>query len=300
MKKFLFLLALLILLSPTAKAASTVLHTPRDNVNQYDAALTTSYPFEGVDDLLVIDIIDIGIGDAILVRAGGETMLIDGGVGSGADTLERFFRSQMVGKIDYFFNTHPHGDHILAQRQLLIRDYLPRVFLSMYPQDYAFQDHQDTVNELLNKGIPYRQITNEEVIKLGRATLTFFHDDRADAGITMNSRSMMLSISFGERSILLAADVTGESLAMLGEKYPELMNADILKSPHHGIDRLRGESFDHIKPEAVVITNTRDGGENLASQLRRRKIPHYFISMGTVRLETDGSFWYLHQMPDVK
>ncbi|MDD4134027.1 MAG: hypothetical protein PHN46_02980, partial [Eubacteriales bacterium] len=120
-------------------------------------------------------------------------------------------------------------------------------------------------------------MANGEVIKMGKATLTFFNDDRPVTNIPMNYRSMMLNITFGNRSILLTADVTGESLALLGEKYPELMDADILKSPHHGLNRLRTETYGHITPEAVIITNTRSGGENLANQFICRKIPHYFI-----------------------
>lgn len=291
--------AFCLLLQPVL-AEPAVLHAPRKNARQYAAPLVDASPFDQLEDLLTVDIIDIGTGDAILIRAGGETMLVDGGVAHNADTLERFFLAQNVHKIDYFFNTHPHGDHILAQRQLLIRDHLPGVFLSMFPMDYRFQEHQDTMAQIMKRGVPFRQVTNGEVIKMGEATLTFFNDDRPVSNIPMNYRGMMLNITFGSRSILLTADVTGESLALLGEKYPDLMDTDILKSPHHGLNRLRAETYEHISPEAVIITSTRSGGENLANQLISRKIPHYFISMGTVRMETDGNLWYLRQMPDVK
>ncbi|MDD4080983.1 MAG: MBL fold metallo-hydrolase [Eubacteriales bacterium] len=300
MKKFpVFLAAICLLLQPVL-AEPAVLHAPQANARQYGAPLAESHPFEEAEDRLVIDFIDIGTGDAILVRSGGESMLVDGGVAFNADTLEQFFRAQMVGKIDYFFNTHPHGDHILAQRQLLIRDCLPGVFLSMVPMDYRFKEHQDTVAQIIKKGVPYHQVKNGDTLRMGQAVLTFFNDDRPVTNIPMNYRGMMLNITFGGRSVLLTADVTGESLALLGEKYPELMDVDILKSPHHGLNRLRAETYEHISPEAVVITSTKSKGENLAKQLIARKIPHYFISMGTVRLETDGSQWYLRQMPDTK
>lgn len=300
MRKLFIVLAAICLLVQPVLAEHAVLHAPRENARQYAAPLVDSHPFEQAEDRLIIDIIDIGTGDAILIRSGGETMLVDGGEAHNAETLEHFFAEQSVTKIDYFFNTHPHGDHILAQRQLLIRDYLPGIFLSMFPMDYRFTEHQDTIAQIMKRGVPFRQVTNGEVIKMGKATLTFFNDDRPVTNIPMNYRSMMLNITFGNRSILLTADVTGESLALLGEKYPELMDADILKSPHHGLNRLRAETYGHITPEAVIITNTRSGGENLANQLISRKIPHYFISMGTVHLETDGNLWFLRQMPDAK
>jgi len=49
-----------------------------------------------------------------------------------------------------------------------------------------------------------------------------------------------------------------------------------------------------------VITSNRKVGETLAAQLRRKKIPHYYMSMGTVRLETDGHTWYVRQEPRVE
>ena len=37
------------------------------------------------------------------------------------------------------------------------------------------------------------------------------------------------------------------------------------------------------------------GGKTLAAQLKRNKIPHYYISMGTVHCQTDGEKWYVTQ-----
>ena len=38
------------------------------------------------------------------------------------------------------------------------------------------------------------------------------------------------------------------------------------------------------------------GGQTLATQLTRSKMPHYFISMGTVRCATNGETWYVEQL----
>lgn len=299
MKKLLSLLAALMLMTLSAAAEPVVFHAPKKGAMQYDAPIVQEDPFEDTDELLVVDIINIGTGDGILVRCGGEAMLVDGGIAGSAKALSRFLKVQNVSRCDYFFNTHPHGDHILAQRQLMIQDYLPGAFLSMYPMDYYFPEHQDTVAQINKKGVPYRQVFSGDTMQLGGATLTFMNDDRPEVH-NINYRSMLLNITFGKRSILLTADCTGASIAYVGEKYPELMDVDIMKSPHHGINRLRPETFDQTTPEAVVITSTKKIGESLASQLRRKKIPHYYMSMGTVHLETDGSIWYVRQEPRVE
>ena len=169
----------------------------------------------------------------------------------------------------------------------------------MFPMEYRFPEHQDTVAQITKKGVPFRQVFSGETLTLGKATLTFMSDTRPEV-TNMNYRAMLLNITFGDRSILLASDCTGESLAHIGEKYPDLMDVDVLKSPHHGINRLRPDSFEQITPDVVVITATKKIGENLAAQLRRKKLPHYYMSMGTVRLETDGSTWYVRQEPRVE
>lgn len=111
MRKLFIVLAAICLLVQPVLAEHAVLHAPRENARQYAAPLVDSHPFEQAEDRLIIDIIDIGTGDAILIRSGGETMLVDGGEAHNAETLEHFFAEQSVTKIDYFFNTHPRGSY---------------------------------------------------------------------------------------------------------------------------------------------------------------------------------------------
>lgn len=44
-----------------------------------------------------------------------------------------------------------------------------------------------------------------------------------------------------------------------------------------------------------MITSNMGGGTNLATQLKNNKLPHYFISMGTVSATTNGETWFISQ-----
>jgi beta-lactamase superfamily II metal-dependent hydrolase len=276
---------------------SDVIHNPAGRGFLYEGSLKSEIsPIDPNNELLIVDIINIGTGDAIFLRCGNENMLIDGGVRGKAKTLEKYFQNNGITNIHYFFNTHPHDDHIQAQEALIRKSILPGEYLSMFHKEYGNEDHQNLVNQVNKHNVPYLQVKNGDFMTLGNAKLTFFNDDRGIPNTSLNGRSMMLNVKFGNSSILFTADVTGENLAYLCQKYPELANVDILKSPHHGINRLRSEVYESISPQMVVITSTKKTGDNLASQLRNRKIPHYFISMGTVRLETDGTVWYVTQL----
>lgn len=280
-----------------SKTGSDVIHDPSGRGFLYEnSPISEISPIESGKELLIVDIINIGTGDAIFLRCGNETMLIDGGSRGKEKTLERYFQNNGITDIHYFFNTHPHDDHIQAQEALIRNGILPGEYLSMFHKEYGNEDHQNLVKQINKHNVPYLQVKNGDFMMLGNAELTFFNDDRGIPNTPLNGRSMMLNVKFGNSTILFTADVTGENLAYLCQKYPELANADILKSPHHGINRLRSEVFESISPQMVVITSNKKTGNNLATQLRSRRIPHYFISMGTVRLETDGNVWYVSQL----
>ena len=65
-----------------------------------------------VDGNLVIDYIDVGQGDSILIRQGEHAMLIDGGTSESKDTILDFLEEENVTYLDYIIGTHPHEDHI--------------------------------------------------------------------------------------------------------------------------------------------------------------------------------------------
>ncbi|MDO5022636.1 MAG: hypothetical protein Q4E07_04785 [Eubacteriales bacterium] len=278
------------------KNDASVIHYPYKNATIYGSSVVSNVsPIEQrQEDILQVDFINIGTGDAIFIRCNGETMLIDGGVDSKATILKNFFTKNDILNFHYFFCSHPHDDHIQAQIELIKDGYIPGEYFSPFAETYKNEDHQKLI-PLIQDNVPYTQLSSGAVINLGDAILTFFKDDRYKPWLSLNARSMMTNIRFGKCSLLLSADVTGENIAYLCQKYPDLVDVDILKSPHHGINRLRGEVFDAISPESVIITASKKAGNNLAEQLKRKKITHYFTSLGTVHLESDGEKWYIKQ-----
>lgn len=288
---FVLLLGIVFPLSGTME----IYHAPNKKQTMFHAKFISEYPFKEEDDLLMVDFINIKLGDAILVRSGGKIMLIDGGVTRQTPLLQAFLERNNILHIDYFFTTHEHDDHIQAMTNLMKLGMLPDVFMSPNPPDHAGKYHLAAVEVVRENNVSFHQLKNLEKMSMGKAELTFFRDERVGPEQSINHRSMMLNIRFGERNILLTADVTGESLSYLREKYPELVRAEVLKSPHHGLNRLRNDVYQYFAPEVVAVTNIVSGGRNLGEQLEKRKIPHYFISYGTVHFETDGNIWYVRQ-----
>lgn len=59
-----------------------------------------------------VHFIDVGQGDATLIKAGDHAMLIDAGDNSEGTAVQSYLNSQGIEKLDYVIGTHPDADHI--------------------------------------------------------------------------------------------------------------------------------------------------------------------------------------------
>ena len=301
MKRILSFLLIFLLLASMGLAESrvaTVYHAPPVNKAPFfEVPIKEASPFKAEEDTLRVDFINIRVGDAILIRSGGESMLVDGGAKGREGMVKTFLEQEGITGFSYYMNTHYHDDHIEGATRLLKEGYLASEFLGRHASDSRNKEMMALIAATEQMGVPYRQVFAGETVLLGNAVITFLQDPRQIPG-NINATSMMLHIRFGGRTILLPADVTGSSLTEVATRYPDYMDVDIMKSPHHGINRLRHEFLLATSPEVFVITSNTKGGNNLATQLKNNKIPHYFISMGTVSAITNGEFWYISQQKE--
>ena len=300
-RSLILLLALMLWITASAALAEhttpRVYHAPRTGKAPFmevpEAA--TSLLAEGQDTLDVY-FINIGIGDAMYLTCGGQSMLIDGGTYSRYPRLTAFLESKEIRSFDYIFVTHAHDDHVQGPDRLLAKGgYDAGEVLVLHEREYRNASHQIFMETVESRSIPYRVVKAGDTLTLGGAELTFLNNPVRPSNRSINAISMMLHIRFGKATMLLTADVSGESLDIVVRDFPHLMKVDIMKSPHHGLNRLTVPFQEATQPELVVITSNMSGGKTLAAQLKRNKIPHYYISMGTVHCQTDGQIWYVMQ-----
>lgn len=298
-------LALLLLLSGIFGIASaslvdpTVYHGPsRSRAPFMEVHQATVNPLDPEKETLQVSFIDIGVGDAILITSGGQTMLVDGGTASRFARLEGFLKQEGITSLDYLFVTHAHDDHIQGATRLMEAGYQVGQLLTMHAREYRNPEHLKMVAVADNQQIPIKQVVAGDVMTLGTAELTFFNNPDRPSNRSINAISMMLHLRFGSATMLLPSDASGDSLDIVARDFPELMKVDIMKSPHHGLNRLTVPFLNATQAQLVVITSNMEGGTTLAKQLIRNQIPHYYISMGTVRTQTDGENWYVFQDED--
>ncbi len=149
-----------------------------------------------------ISFIDVGQGDAILIRApfGRENILIDTGNEYNNYKLQRFLDAKGVYSIDHLLITHSDSDHSGNLKELY-KD---------YDVKNTVIDHQDVVTDNFH-----------------------FYSLNQDKWDNTNDNSLVYYLNFGGIDFLFTGDISKEVEKDILSSYPGL-KADILKLSHHG------------------------------------------------------------------
>jgi len=242
-------------------------------------ALVVFHPFSaaGPDGKLRIDFLDVGQGDAALVTLpDNTTFLIDGGgkpgmfrenfAGEGGEgAFERDTRSigeavvseylwwRGLDHIDYLVATHADADHIDGLNDVARNFTVRAALLARTPgRDQEYAKFLDT---LAARRIPIQTIGAGDVLRFGNVGATVLWPPAAvdTQAPSTNNDSIVIKLSFGERSILLTADI--ESPAENALLKPAArgdfaravqsidLKSDVVKVPHHGSKTSSTEGF---------------------------------------------------------
>lgn len=251
-------------------------------------------------ELFRITVFRTGEGDCMLLEAGGECMMIDGGPYKYREDLWNALQERGITHMKYLFNTHPHDDHIDGLRMLMTYGLEADEFISVFPKDVKDTEgnQKKAMNALDKAGIPYRQAESGDVLTLGGAELTVINWAE---GKTINAKSAMVKLVFGDCSALFTADIIGDTEKHFLETLnPDLLKADVVKAPHHGLTPFVSAFLDAVDPAYIWVTNYQyyqhSRIEKTENQAIYRKIPIQFSGDGTIILECDGTDWYINQL----
>lgn len=292
MKKWLLIL-LLLCLSACAWAEEA---PEADEPIIYHIADESELPEGWTDkELLRVTVLDVQRSDAILVQCGGENMMVDGGFGLYYRRVLRALDDRGVTEFKYLWNTHCDSDHSQGLKIIMNTDnYKGGELLSPNKKNYndPDDDHEKLVRAADRHGWPYVQIKHGDEFTLGGAHLTTL---QCPENWGQNSRSAVCRLVFGERSILLTGDIGGQAQKYFAQRDDAwLLDCDILKAPHHGVDHVVDAFVEKVTPEFVAITNF---SGNSASKTWNA-YDHLFAGDGIVVMETDGQVWYIWQLPN--
>lgn len=271
-----------------------------------------SFPQES--ELLEVFFLNVGQGDAIFLRLGCQTLLIDGGHPEYFTALRDFLMDTHGSlKVGSLLFTHAHEDHIANLTSLLRwggnarRAYGPLALESSNSQFAGF------MSQLQAKSILYTRLQRGDCLELGgqspdRGATPIQSEEQLTQGSALlrilrwedpaqdvNAGSLVIQVEYGLRTLLLTADITGVAQHHFLKTDGDLLASDILKSPHHGVEPMQSDFLDTVSPDLVVVTNSPAATLRFNRQLARRDIPAVYTGQGILYLATDGERWYLSQ-----
>jgi competence protein ComEC len=192
--------------------------------------LTGATPAPAPAELVMLD---VGQGDALVLRDGRRALLVDGGGWPAGDLGGRVLVPALaaagVRRLDAALLTHGDLDHCGGLADLV--RYLPvgEVWTGAGPAPAE----SCTARLLAAPGVRRRVLERGDVRRLGRWRLEVLHPAPGESG-SDNDLSLVVMAETAGRRVLLTGDLEAVGEARLVEREAPRLRADVLKVAHHG------------------------------------------------------------------
>lgn len=254
---------------------------PANNLNEQQVE------FVAQEDLL-IDFIDVGQADSILIRNQDKTMLIDAGTNEAGETVVTYLQNLGITQIDYLIGTHPHEDHIGGLDDVINHFNIGQIY--MPKTETTTKTFEDVLDAIENKNLTVTSPNKGDKIEIGQAVGTFMTDPILDKD-NLNLSSLVLRLEFGNNSFLFMGDAEEEN-----EETISWPKTDVLKVGHHGSNTSSSETFlTQVQPQYSIIMVGKDNSYNLPTQATIEKLNttgskiYRTDENGTIQINSDGN-----------
>jgi len=250
------------------------------------------------DERLHVSFLDVGQGDAILIRKGNQQVLVDGGpspqaIGLGLGEKMPFWDRT----IELVVSTHPSADHVAGLIEVLDRYRVEQVLSPAL--DFQSEIYSEWLRLVGENGIEVTAAQAGQQIDLGGVIIEVLNPPLLPFTGTesdVDNNGVVLRLSLGEIAFLLTADTMWQAEFELIARRANLAST-VLKVAHHGSDtsttaeflavvnpRLAVISvgadnrFGHPTPEVIARLEDRIGAANI----------YRTDEQGTIEFITDG------------
>jgi competence protein ComEC len=246
---------------------------------------------------LEVDFLDVGQGDAILIKTPDhQRILIDGGPSNAAlnklgENLP-FFEKE----IDLVILTHPHADHLDGLIEVLKRYEVKKILSTGVI--HTTPDYLAWLEEIKNQNVPMEIARAGETLDFGggiKMDIFYPTEDLTGKQVeNLNDTSIVAKLIFGQTSFLFTGDAETEMEEELINEGADL-KADVLKVAHHGSKNATSQNFlEKVQPKFAIISVGADnqfGHPNAMTVKRLENIGAEIFRTdedGDIKIKSDG------------
>jgi competence protein ComEC len=238
-----------------------------------------AHRYDTDEQIDVVSFLDVGQGDAVLIRSNGRYVLIDTGDGISSNIV-RSLKLNGVDGIDVLILTHWHNDHIGGAIQVLENFPVLNVIMPTFP-DENHDNYRAAVeinDAAKNSKVMFALAKQGLAVNVGDFRLTYLYYDKTFD--EENNRSSVIMAKCRDFKFLLMSDAEKPlEVAMLDSGID--FNCDVIKIGHHGSSTSTSEDFlKKASPQYAVISvgarNSYDFPETeILNLLEKREIKLY-------------------------
>ncbi|MGA3081748.1 MAG: ComEC/Rec2 family competence protein [Terracidiphilus sp.] len=222
-------------------------------------------PVDRPRDALLVEAIDVGQGDSLLlITPDGKTMLVDGGgfgggphqapqdYDIGEEVVSEVLWSRGIRRLDVVALSHAHSDHMGGLPAVLHNFHPAELWVGNNPR---FGAYNALLDEAASLHVRVRSLRAGDALAFGSTQVSVLAPLRGyqPGPLPANNDSLVLRVAYGATSVMLEGDAEAPiEQAMLGE--PGLAST-LLKVGHHGSNTsTRPEFLARVAPQWAVIS----------------------------------------------
>lgn len=199
-------------------------------------------------------VLDVGQGQSVLLRMGGQLTLVDCGGDSRdnpGDIAANYIQSAGRSRLDTLVLTHCHADHANGVPQLLNRLRVGRIVLPDMEPDSPLR--REIVSQARARGTQLLFLEEDTRLELGSGGVLSLYAPVGEGGDT-NELGLTVLASAGAFDVLITGDMGGEGERLLLAR-ADLPEVELLVVGHHGSDTsTTPELLSAVRPQVAAIS----------------------------------------------